>query len=221
MKSKIYILLMKISAVISGDLIRSRQANETQITSAFDTLSRTATALQDITGNPLKFTRFRGDGWQVHLSNPGAALTCCLIFHAHLRAAGLKIDSRIAVGIGPITSTGSTTLSDAAGFAFIASGKALDKIGKRLIVVDGQNIGPDQQALFHLAEHIIFGWTANQAEAAAIALKNKDFRQEDIANQLGITRQAVQMRLASAGLSALESACNAFQQHDFDSKGAR
>ncbi len=45
------------------------------------------------------FTRYRGDGWQVYLEDPGIALSSVLYICAGLRATGC-LESRIALGLG-------------------------------------------------------------------------------------------------------------------------
>ena len=42
-----------------------------------------------------------------------------------------------------------------------------------------------------------------------------DFTHEDIAQRIGVTRQAIQSRLASAGAASLDEAFYAFGRHDF------
>ncbi len=203
------------SAVITGDLIHSRQASTTQVDLAMDTLRDAAKEAEGRSNRILKFTRFRGDGWQIHLDTPGAALGTIVWLHAKLRATGLKIDSRMAAGIGGIETLGTTTLADANGPAFITSGQALDTIGKHRFTIAGIGVTDELLAIFELVEHIIFGWTANQAEAAAIALAYPNQTQEDIATKLDISRQAVQLRLAGAGAASINRAIKVVQNHDF------
>ena len=208
-----------ISAVITGDLIHSRQASTTQVDLAMDTLRDAAIAMATGTSRDLKFTRFRGDGWQVHIDTPGAALGTLVWLHARLRATGLKIDTRMAVGIGHVTTLGTTSLADAAGPAFVISGQTLDRMGKSRLAIDGLGVTDDHRAIFGLVEHIAFGWTANQAEAVAIAGEDQDKTQEDIAKQLGVSRQAVQLRLAGSGAAPIFRAISAFGAHDFTKAG--
>ncbi len=182
---------------------------------AINTLRDAVTEAEDRINRSLKFTRYRGDGWQIHLDTAGAALGTLIWLHAKLRATGLKIDTRMAVGIGHVTTLGTTSLADAAGPAFESSGQAIDKMGKTRLEIAGMGVTADHHALFGLIEHIVFGWTPNQSEAAAIALANPDMTQEDIATRLGISRQAVQLRLAGAGAAHIKKAIDAFHAHDF------
>ncbi|MDJ0629898.1 MAG: hypothetical protein QNJ44_16690 [Rhodobacter sp.] len=170
----------------------------------------------------LRFTRFRGDGWQVYLKKPLYVLDATIYFLAWLRAADLDIETRISVGIGPVDSTGTADLSDASGRAFFVSGDHLDRIPKRRrLVIAGDGIGIWQTSIFDLVEHQTAGWTAAQAEAVALALLHASATHEDLSDRLGITRQAVQSRLAAAGWSALTNPLGAFRGHEFAPKTDR
>lgn len=203
-----------VSAVLTGDLIGSRQHETSCIDDAMATLSRAAHAFGTAWGLELRFTRFRGDGWQVHVRTAGLVLDATIFLAASLRGAGHDIDTRISAGIGPVETLGTADLSDASGSAFFVSGDRLDRIGKRRFIVAGTGIGDWQAAVFDLAAWHVDGWTAAQAEAVALALIDTG-TQEHIARQLGVTRQAVQDRLAKAGFSALDTALHAFRTHDY------
>jgi len=111
---------------------------------------------------------------------------------------------------------GTRGLADATGPAFFVSGDQLDAMGRnRMIALTGQGIGAAQVAIIDLAEWIASGWTATQAEAVAKYLEGHLMRHEDIAEKLGITRQAVQSRLSGAGLSYFDNALYALRNHDF------
>ncbi len=205
-----------LSAVITGDLIASRKADDAQIARSMNALQGAAIALKIVTGHDLRFTRFRGDGWQVYLQNPNTALTATLLMLATLKATENTIESRFAIGIGPITALGANPLADASGAAFETSGATLDDMGKNKLDIAGVGVTSSQEAIITLCEHIAFGWTAPQAQAIKLWLMAPAATQDDIAAQLGISRQAVQLRLAGAGKPAMMAAIAAFKAHSFD-----
>ena len=92
-------------------------------------------------GADTRFTRYRGDGWQMHLAEPGLALRAALVLAARLRAADTGLATRAAIGIGRIEDLGTASLADARGPAFEASGHALDRMryGRRL-AIDGEGV---------------------------------------------------------------------------------
>lgn len=83
------------AAVLTGDLIGSTEAPP-------EAVDQTMTLLADLArriGAWTRFTRYRGDGWQIYLENPGSALSTVLFMWASLRMSR-TIESRIAVGLG-------------------------------------------------------------------------------------------------------------------------
>jgi hypothetical protein len=205
---------MKVLAVLTGDIVSSRSASSESVESAMDVLRHAAEDFGSTWSENLRFTRHRGDGWQVVVSDPRRVLHAMLILRARLIAAGLGLDTRISAGIGEVESLGSADLADATGRAFFVSGDHLDQAGKRLMLIAGDGIGVWQNAVLRLAEQVMHRWTPAQAEAAALSLLG-DTTQEEIAGHLGITRQAVQLRLAASGVASLDEALHAFAKHDF------
>ena len=207
---------MRYHTILTGDLIKSRRADAKAIAAAFDVLQSAAADFGQAQGIDLRFTRYRGDGWQVALTDPGLTLDAILYLLARLRAAHPKMATRISAGVGTIDTLGTDDLSDGTGAAFFISGDHIDKMSpRRQLVIAGQGIGPSQAAIIDLTEFITTGWTAAQAEAVACALHKAPRTHEDIAKQLGITRQAVQNRLAGAGFGYFETAISAIRNHDF------
>lgn len=207
-----------IYAVLTGDLIKSRQAGTGAVDQTFKTLSDAAAAFGSTWDIDLRFTRNRGDGWQVVLATPGLLLDAALYIVARLKAGKTGIATRISIGVGPVESLGSRDLSDATGPAFFASGDHLGQMARnRMLALAGQGTGAELIAIIDLAEHIATGWTATQAQVVALQLEGRLPRHEDIAAELGVTRQAVQSRLAGAGLSYFDNALYAMRNHDFAS----
>jgi hypothetical protein len=208
----------QVLAVLTGDVVASRKAGTDATDQAFRILSKTASELSLIADANTRFTRFRGDGWQLVLGRAGWVLRACLMITADLRASGLGIDTRISAGLGRYDTLGTANLSDAAGPAFVTSGHLLDLAPRRrrLLVAGGSTRDQAwQAAIFDLIENQTAGWTQPQAEAVAIALRAGHLTQAEIADQLEISRQAVQIRLSGAGYSALENALAAFEHLDW------
>lgn len=204
------------SAILTGDLIKSRQVSTAAVDVTLDILRDAATTFGATWDLDLRFTRYRGDGWQVALTKPGLLLDAALFFVARLEAAQAQVATRISIGVGPIENLGTRDLSDATGPAFFFSGDHLDTMGRsRLFSVAGHGIGPAQVAIIDLAEFIAAGWTTTQAEAISLYFQGDLHRHEDIATQLGVTRQAVQSRLSGAGLSYFDNALYAMRNHDY------
>ena len=197
----------RIHAVITGDLIAS--------TRHADRAEAAMSALQSAADPTLRFTRFRGDGWQVLLPSAGAALRSAFYFSAALAAADTGLRSRLAIGIGSVTRQGSHDLSDAAGTAFERSGRALDLVTLtgpgNWHIAAGSHLPEWCAALIPLAEQQASQWTRGQAEVAAAWLSNPDGTQEMQASRLNLSRQAWKSRFSGSGLAAWAAALQAWQ----------
>lgn len=200
---------MEKLAVLTGDLIASTQAPD-HLAQAMAALAAATAAFSAFTDLPPRFTRFRGDGWQCVVP-AGCALRAALVVAARLRAGDTGLRTRIAIGIGPADTLGSRDLADAAGTAFTASGRALDHMARGQVWALAGDIAPWHVALVALAEWHSARWSREQAEAMAIALCSETATQSQIANGLGITRQAWQARLSGAGYGAWRPALRAFE----------
>lgn len=207
-------------AVLTGDLIGSSKVAPEALEKAMDLL---AAAAGDIArwapGKPNsaprdpRFTRFRGDGWQMLVAPPALALRAALVLAARLRAADLEVATRVAIGIGPAGSLGGASLADARGPAFEASGRSLDHIGRtRRLAIDGEGIGGLHRVVLDLLDEIASHWTRQQAEAAALYLAPDAPTLEQIAPRLGISAQAVNYRLSGAGAAAIRRALRGWEE---------
>jgi len=208
----------QLQTVLTGDLVRSRKAEFSDIRSSFDALASASRKFGHLHLREMWFTRHRGDGWQVLVDRPQLTLDAIIYFIASLKSVDSPIETRIGAGVGTIARMGEFDLRDASGQAFFVAGDALDQMSpKRTLAIAGTGITPALDALVALTEFISSGWTRAQAEAVALAVIQPDATHDAIARQLGITRQAVQSRLASAGFAYLEKAIYAFETHDFTS----
>ena len=208
------LLNMKV-AVLTGDLVGSRAAGDVNIAAAMEQLSRTAHKLDQ----NARFSRFRGDGWQMVLHEPNRALFATLLLLADLRASRLSIETRISVGIDGVQSFGTANLSDASGDAFLRSGHGLDTLPrqKRLAITQCNPVlALWASAVFDYIEWQSRGWTVAQAEAIATALRHPNETQKKLSVRLAITRQAMQSRLTSAGWPSVQTALAAFAGTTWD-----
>lgn len=214
-----------IVAVLTGDIVASGKIGANDLEAALARISSTAADLSEMADAETRFTRFRGDGWQVVLRTAQLALRAPLMVLADLRASGLEVETRISVGVGHVTSLGTSDLSDASGSAFSVSGHHLDDMPKhrRLAIAGGRDTAVHgvadkewQAAIFDMAEWIAGRWSRHQAQAMAMALRDDWQTQDDLAQRLGITRQAMHARLTGAGFQAMENAIAAIQRYEWD-----
>ena len=216
------------AAVLTGDLIGSTDASPQAVETTMDLLEQTARRI----GPSTRFTRYRGDGWQVYVDDPGNGLWAMLLFAAELRSAG-GIESRIALGLGEANRGTSDSLNTASGSAFIASGRALDRLEppQRLVLAHVKDDNANGQESREIVDRLharlvamiderISSWSREQAEAMAYAMAPEDhLSQTEIAARLGISRQAVAARLNAAGRDQVLGAVDDFY-HLFHRDGA-
>lgn len=205
-----------IAAVLTGDLIGSTDPGPDRIERSMEVLATQAALLNAAIGSETRFTRFRGDGWQILLRQPNNFLWVTVYMSAVLRADPDCLPSRIAIGLGSVDRLGQTGLSAANGTAFINSGRVLDTmtgVGQRLGLA-GDGSDEIQRSTLAFIDDRIAGWSREQAEVVALRLRPQSrLTLSKMAAELQITRQAVSARLKAAGWDLIDGACAAFIHH--------
>lgn len=203
---------MQDIAVITGDIIRSTDAPPAALEKTMATLAQAAAELAYWPLPPARFTRFRGDGWQIVVASPSLALRAALFLTARLRAGTGTMDSRMSIGSGSAATLGTSDLSDARGEAFELSGRGLDAMGRsRLLAAHAAHLTPLHGAIVDLIEQHCRKWTRDQAAAAALALHPGEPTLQDMATVLGISPQAVNYRLTGGAVQAIRRALAAWE----------
>jgi len=210
-----------IYAVITGDIVGSTNLTTEQLASLRKTLHETVRNFNRNEDRVLKGPEFfRGDSWQVLLNKPGFALNLTLLIQANL-IEKLNVQTRAAIGIGPITSM-DKTLATSVGEAFTLSGHALENItgNVRLSGALPGSAGPLRRwfpAILHICGGLASSWTRRQAEAMGLWLSLVQPTHEAIAQRLkpSVTKQSVGDILTSANWHYLYEAMNAFHMTDW------
>ena len=165
-----------IHAVITGDVIGSsrladaaRERLVSDLYAAFEAV-RKAPHLEAV----LAFEVFRGDSWQLYVSDPSEAFHVALAFRAQFKAS-TGTDTRLALAVGRISTLDLERVSQSDGDAFTMSGRGLDSLRRRTIacwLLESTN--DTRQRLFDAiasgAGAFASEWTQAQAQAVALAL---------------------------------------------------
>jgi len=208
-----------LSAVLTGDIINSSGLGPRELESVrLSLISAVGTVRgwkRGLVKGQIEF--FRGDGWQLLVSDPAMAMRVGIFLRACLLASGLA-DTRVAIGIGGVEKSSSRKVSLARGPAFVLSGHALDNMTLySSIAIEA----PKSAGLFaswlpvvgHLCSSLIEQWTRRQAElvCAVIDPKRPDF--ETVAQTLrpAISKQAVAKGLRGAQWHAIHEAIDQFE----------
>ncbi len=196
-----------IIAVLTGDLIASTDQKASVVDTAMGRIRVAAEAVARWPGNSdTRFTRFRGDGWQVCLAAPQYCLRAALFVAATLRADDIRMETRISIALGTADTLGTADLSDASGEAFQLSGRQLDGMSRTArIALTGTGIGDRDRIIARQMFERASRWTQPQAEAMALYLHPDNPTLNDIAERLGITPQAVNYRLGGGGAANLRT----------------
>jgi hypothetical protein len=192
-------------AVLTGDLIDHVKLGRSKTEAAMAELDKAAKQIALWTGQiSCRFTRFRGDGWQLYLTRPQLSMRAAVVLQGRLMAIGMA--SRISIGVGASESLGTTNLADASGPAFENSGRGLDSMGDAYrLHLSGDDVMPQDILIGDLIGERMEKWTAAQAEAASLHLGPDVRTLFDIGKELGISPQAVNDRLKGAGCHTLGS----------------
>lgn len=208
-------------AVLTGDFVKSQSLETGLFERGMAKLAGAAGAVSGWQGAETRFTRQRGDGWQMVLVKPRLTLRAVLYLRAVLRAEDRALVTRISVAWGPGT-LGQGDLNSAGGPAFVASGKGLDEMPKGRatgFAADRPGAGFTAAALV-LSEVLSDGWTPAQAEVLTAMLAPEAPAQAEVAKALGVSRQAVGDHLRNAQFDVLEAALDAFEGEDVSSESA-
>lgn len=202
------------TAVLTGDLIGSSEADPSRVDYSINVLVGVAADVTPFN----RFTRYRGDGWQMFLAEPSQFLSTAVRMHAKLKADPQCLPTRISIGLGTADYLGDDTgLGGARGTAFVASGRILDNkmlSAGGILFLSGERTDAIQRSTLAFVEDRIKSWSREQAEVVAMKLTpGKDFTQEQMSEVLGITRQAVAARLQAAGWPLIRQTCIAFDTH--------
>ena len=169
----------KFGAVLTGDILHSmkfslemRSAIRTELDSIIHQLKQFS-IYQGVL--PHDLIQFRGDGWQLLVTDPALSLRACLSIRALLqnRFPKEKVDTRICIGLGTIPTTNEKFAKND-GEAFILSGRGLDAIPKRggsnlMVKISpaiAQSVAKELaiNPMLNAIDYIVERWTTKQAE---------------------------------------------------------
>jgi hypothetical protein len=209
---------MKVSAqkkyaVITGDIVDSSKLPKAQRKALPGRIAKasreTTKAFPDAV--PLEVDVFRGDGWQLLVSEVGQCLRIGLFFRACLRSAserGRGLDTRVAIAVGLVDFV-RERVSQGDGEAYRLSGRALEAMPRKQrlsLALPAENTTDALPVIVRLIDVLAQGWTGRQALAVRGALRG--WTHEKIAQEWPekISQQAVTKHLDGAQWPALEAA---------------
>lgn len=197
-------------AVLTGDLVGSTAMSANEFSKSIQALDRGSKRAEEWLGQPAHFTRCRGDGWQMLVTDARLALRVSLLLKAGLRSEGQGLSTRVAIATGTAPFERQSNLNFVGGDVFQASGRALDSMQRSMTLHHCAEGGFG--AVARLFDYISSGWPARQAAAVSLAIDPQRTTFRDMATSLGISRQATGQSLVSAGFDAISDALLLIEQ---------
>lgn len=222
----------RLYAVLTGDLIQSSRFNVQERKKILDSITSNLRKMTEIWKSLeiLGPEIYRGDSWQILLSEPHLAMRTAFYLRAGLKTQH-QADTRVSIGIGTVDHLPKKSLAQADGEAFRFSGTGLDILDKKekmvcwlIQPVNMNKFQPVSEttilnayintALF-FASQLADGWSQTEAFAIYKTLEGKT--QSEIAldwlSQTRTTQQNVAKTLSRAGWPAMERFLLIFESH--------
>lgn len=196
--------MKKISLIITGDITGFTKVPSDKRENLINSIRTLITSWVD----PKDAQIFRGDSFQILFTDTKDALKraiqlrCCL--KQQVISGSLKLDARMAIGVGQIAYYGNTVL-DSDGQAFHLSGRAFDLMEEDeflKIVTPDDELNEQLNVICRLMDALINGWTSSQAEVIFFVLENHT--QQQMADHLKVGQSAINNRLRLAKWKEIE-----------------
>lgn len=197
-------------AVLTGDIVESTELSPRKLDKTLEAIRDASNAIGEWPEvSVLGFARRAGDAWQIAFDAPHFALRAALYIQACVRSLDKNRATRIAIATG----SGEMPNLDpnmAHGDPFTVSGRLVESLPSAIFI--DHAAGGAEAAAANLAAHVAQNWTQAQARAMALQLSPKSGSRAETAEQLKITRQAVNQALWSAGYLSIRAALKALEK---------
>lgn len=185
-----------MDAVITGDIIHSRQGNLTEWMDAL----KSALAQQD--PDKRRWDIYRGDSFQL-VVRPHQALLSAFSIKASIRQTGTQ-DVRMAIGMGAIEYP-AEKLSESQGEAFVRSGECFDQLKKETLAIRSGTLDFDVpiNIMLSLASLTTDHWSPVVSRVIQTAISHPDLNQQALASILQKSQSSVSEALKRGGYDQL------------------
>lgn len=187
-------------SIITGDIVNSR--GHIQSNNWLEVLK---TALSRFGKEPLKWEIYRGDSFQLEITEPEKALLTAIYIKACIKTFK-NIDVRMAIGIGNKDFV-SEKITEANGEAFVFSGEKFETLKKErqtlAIQTNNQELNQALNVYLKLALIAMDNWSTASAEFVKTMIENEKLSQQEIGEILGISQSSVSERYSRAYFSEI------------------
>ncbi len=198
---------MKSGAIITGDIVNSTKLTVEGREIMLNNLQLIPEILSPVQEVTIEI--FRGDSFQLGISNAALALRCALAIRAWLRCHkvyGSKVlDARLAIGVGTLDYE-SDALSTSDGEAYRLSGRLLDDMNKSRLEIrtPWHDVNEELKLSTAFADDIVSSWSQSQSKIILqrlITLKNH----VELSQELEVSRQMVDKSLKASKEELIEA----------------
>jgi|WetSurMetagenome_2_1015567.scaffolds.fasta_scaffold69639_2 hypothetical protein len=208
-------------AVLTGDIVGSSKLDAERRISLYKTFPILSEILlkQYHDSISFKISNFRGDGWQLIVNSPSKAFEISLFIRTFIRYKFQleKLDTRIAIGIGPVQFIPEDNVSAGDGPAYLSSGHLLESFSNQYMGICFSSVQKNillssLENMVSLLDLIITSWGPGQSQAVNLALQG--FNQTEIANNWHpnpIKQPSVSKSLQTAGWDQVKSSLTLFE----------
>ncbi len=199
----------RVVAVLTGDIVKSSLLTGERRHFLYESLQKVSELVKDKYPNDVLFdlAKFRGDGWQLLISNPQKGFEIGLFIRTYIRYKFKpeKLDTRIAIAVGNIDFIPENNVSEGYGSAFSESGRLLDSMKNQRMIfgftLENESLSNKLvTSLIKTLDALVTSWTTPQCQSVFQALQG--FTQLEIAKQWDpnpISQASVANHLKSAG----------------------
>lgn len=189
-----------MEVVITGDIIGSTKI------SPENWLPTLKAALGYWGNEPTDWELYRGDSFQLRISNPMQAIAAAVYIKAAIKTVS-ELDVRLGIGLGEIDYT-AKKITESNGTAFIHSGEVFEQLSKMnqemAIKSPWHQFDQEMNLMLKLALIPMNQWTVSAAVAVWEVLKKPHLTQKELGAKLGITQHAVSARLSRAHMEVIQ-----------------
>jgi hypothetical protein len=209
-------------AVLTGDIVGSSKLSASERQQIPSVLHEASENISRYFERSMQYEVdiFRGDSWQLVISEPSNSLRIGLFFRAIIRATleSRKVDTRLSIGIGTTEFIPESNVSTGNGEAFRLSGEALERFDKSTRMKIAFPIRYESgithafDVIVQLIDLLAQRWTSKQAEAVSGALVG--MTQRAIAAEWvtePVSQQAISQHLELAGWTQIERGLDFFE----------
>ena len=195
-------------SVLTGDIIDSSSYSTNMLDTTLNTINNEFDQLKDQYSATFKL--FKGDSFQGVVAQPENALKVSLFLKTvinkipNANKGSNMLDVRMAIGVGNIALKRASIL-ESNGEAFQYSGRTLDNMKgdypRLLLKTSDENINNEFNVHFSFLDSVTSKWSRESAEVVYYLLRN--YKEREIAAQLGITQSAVNQRKKAANWDSI------------------